>query len=70
MRVETNRLTKKSPFRTIMYSKVMVYMADLAEDVLPNIMHKIRIDVMRFVTVNRGEIPEMKQKHEDCSKVL
>lgn len=48
----------------------MVYMADLAEDVLVNIMHKIRIDVIRFVAVNRGKIPEMKQKHEDCSKVL
>jgi hypothetical protein len=53
-----------------MYSKVMVYMADLAEDILVNIMHKIRMDVIRFVAVNRGKIPEMKQKHEDCSKVL
>ena len=43
-----------------MYSKVMVYMADLVEDVLLNIMHKIRIDVIRFVAVNRGKIPEMK----------
>lgn len=48
----------------------MVYMADLAEDILVNIMHKIRMDVIRFVAVNRGKIPEMKQKHEDCSKVL
>ena len=38
----------------------MVYMADLVEDVLLNIMHKIRIDVIIFVTVNRGKIPEMK----------
>ena len=43
-----------------MYSKGMVYMADLVEDILLNIMHKIRIDVIRFVTVNRGKIPEMK----------
>ncbi len=43
-----------------MHSKVMVYMADLVEDVLLNIMHKIRMDVIRFVTVNRGKIPEMK----------
>ena len=35
-------------------------MADLVEDVLPNIIHKIRIDVIRFVAVNRGKIPEMK----------
>lgn len=38
----------------------MVYMADLVEDVLLNIMHIIRIDVIRFVAVNRGKIPEMK----------
>ena len=38
----------------------MVYMADLVEDVLLNITHKIRMDVIRFVAVNRGEIPEMK----------
>lgn len=38
----------------------MVYMADLVEDVLLNIMHKIRIGVIIFVTVNRGKIPEMK----------
>lgn len=38
----------------------MVYMADLVEDILLNIMHKIRIDVIRFVAVNRGKIPEMK----------
>ena len=38
----------------------MVYMADLVEDVLLNIMHKIRIDVIRFVALNRGKIPEMK----------
>lgn len=38
----------------------MVYIADLVEDVLLNIMHKIRIDVIRFVAVNRGKIPEMK----------
>jgi hypothetical protein len=43
-----------------MYSKVMVYMADLVEDVLLNIMHKIRIYVIRFVAVNRDKIPEMK----------
>ena len=43
-----------------MYSKVMVYMADLVEDVLLNIIHKIRMDVIRFVAVNRGKIPEMK----------
>jgi hypothetical protein len=43
-----------------MYSKGMVYMADLVEDILLNIMHKIRIDVIRFVAVNRGKIPEMK----------
>ena len=43
-----------------MYSKGMVYMADLVEDVLFNIMHKIRIDAIIFVTVNRGRIPEMK----------
>ena len=48
----------------------MVYMANLVEDVLLNIMHKIRMDAIRFVAVNRGKIPEMKQKHEDCSKVL
>lgn len=35
-------------------------MADLVEDVLLNIMHKIRIDVIRFVALNRGKIPEMK----------
>ena len=35
-------------------------MADLVEDVLFNIMHIIRIDVIRFVAVNRGKIPEMK----------
>ena len=35
-------------------------MADLVEDILLNIMHKIRIDVIRFVAVNRGKIPEMK----------
>lgn len=38
----------------------MVYMADLVKDVLFNIMHKIRIDVIRFAAVNRGNIPEMK----------
>ena len=38
----------------------MVYMADLVEDTLLNIVHKIRIDVIRFVAVNRGKIPEMK----------
>lgn len=38
----------------------MVYMADLAEDVLLNIMHKIRMDVIKFVAVNRDKIPEMK----------
>ena len=38
----------------------MVYMEDLVDDVLLNIMHKIRIDVIRFVAVNRGKIPEMK----------
>ena len=38
----------------------MVYMADLVEDVLLNIMHKIRIDVIKFVAVNRDKIPEMK----------
>lgn len=38
----------------------MVYMADLVEDVLLNIIHKIRIDVIIFVTVNRGKITEMK----------
>ena len=38
----------------------MVYMADLVEDVLLNIIHKIRMDVIIFVTVNRGKIPEMK----------
>lgn len=38
----------------------MVYMADLVEDVLLNIMHKIRIHVIRFVAVNRDKIPEMK----------
>jgi hypothetical protein len=27
---------------------------------LLNIVHKIRIDVIRFVAVNRGKIPEMK----------
>ena len=43
-----------------MYSKGMVYMADLVKDVLFNIMHKIRVDVIMFVTVNRGRIPEMK----------
>ena len=43
-----------------MYSKVTVYMADLVEDVLLNIMHKIRIYVIRFVAVNRDKIPEMK----------
>jgi hypothetical protein len=43
-----------------MYSKGMVYMADLVEDVLLNIMHKIRIYVIRFVAVNRDKIPEMK----------
>jgi hypothetical protein len=43
-----------------MYSKGMVYMADLAEDVLLNIMHKTRINVIRFVAINRGKIPEMK----------
>jgi hypothetical protein len=43
-----------------MYSKVMVYMADLVEDILLNIMHKIRMDVIIFVAVNRGKIPEMK----------
>ena len=43
-----------------MCSKVMVYMADLVEDVLLNIMHKIRIYVIRFVAVNRDKIPEMK----------
>lgn len=43
-----------------MYSKVMVYMADLVEDVLLNIMHKIRMDVIKFVAVNRDKIPEMK----------
>lgn len=48
----------------------MVYMANLVEGVLLKIMHKIRIDIIRFVAVNRGKIPEMKQKHEDCSKVL
>ena len=35
-------------------------MPDLVEDALLNIMHKIRIDVIRFVAVNRGKIPEMK----------
>lgn len=35
-------------------------MADLVEDVLLNIMHKIRIDVIKFVAVNRDKIPEMK----------
>ena len=43
-----------------MYSKGMVYMADLVEDVLLNIMHKIRMDVIKFVAVNRDKIPEMK----------
>ena len=43
-----------------MYSKVMVYMADLVEDVLLNIIHKIRMDVIIFVAVNRGKITEMK----------
>ena len=38
----------------------MVYMADLVEDVLLNIIHKIRIYVIRFVAVNRDKIPEMK----------
>ena len=38
----------------------MVYMADLVEDVLLNIMHKIRMDVIIFVDVNRGKITEMK----------
>ena len=38
----------------------MVYMADLVEDVLLNNIHKIRIDVIIFVAVNRGRIPEMK----------
>ena len=38
----------------------MVYMADLVEAALLNIVHKIRIDVIRFVAVNRGKIPEMK----------
>lgn len=35
-------------------------MADLVEDVLLNIMHKIRMDVIKFVAVNRDKIPEMK----------
>ena len=43
-----------------MYSKGMVYMADLVEDVLLNIIHKIRINVIIFVAVNRGKITEMK----------
>ena len=43
-----------------MYSKGMDYMADLVEDVLLNIMHKIRMDVIKFVAVNRDKIPEMK----------
>lgn len=38
----------------------MVYMADLVEDVLLNIIHKIRMDVIIFVAVNRGKITEMK----------
>ena len=38
----------------------MVYMADLVEDVLLNIIRKIRIDVIIFVAVNRGKITEMK----------
>ena len=38
----------------------MVYMADLVEDVLLNIIHKIQIDAIRFVTVNRGKILGMK----------
>ena len=38
----------------------MVYMADLVEDVLLSIMHKIRIDIIRFAAANRGNIPEMK----------
>ena len=37
----------------------MVYMADLVEDVLLNIIHKIRMDVIRFVAVNRGKITGM-----------
>lgn len=35
-------------------------MADLVEGVLLNIIHKIRIDVIIFVAVNRGKITEMK----------
>lgn len=35
-------------------------MADLVEDVLLNIIHKIRMDVIIFVGVNRGKITEMK----------
>lgn len=43
-----------------MYSKGMVYMADLVEDALLNIVHKIRMYIIRFVAVNRDKIPEMK----------
>ena len=35
-------------------------MPDLVEDVLLNIIHKIRMDVIIFVAVNRGKITEMK----------
>lgn len=38
----------------------MVYMADLVEDALLNIVHKIRMYIIRFVAVNRDKIPEMK----------
>jgi hypothetical protein len=33
---------------------------DENEDALLNIMHKIRMYIIRFVAVNRDKIPEMK----------
>ena len=53
-----------------MYSKGMVYMADLVEDVLLNIIHKIRMDVIIFVAVNRGKITARLQDQVGQSEII